>query len=43
MAGPFYEDWEVEEELETPGRTVSGADVVGAVGMVSEWERDFKA
>jgi len=39
MAGPFWDDWEEEEELETPGRTVSEADVFLFAGLTGDYNR----
>jgi acyl dehydratase len=39
VAGPFYEDWEEGEEIETPGRTVSEADVFLFAGLTGDYNR----
>ena len=39
MAGLHFEDWEVDEELETPGRTISEADVMLFAGLTGDYNR----
>lgn len=39
MAGQLYEDWEVGEEITTPGRTVSEADVFQFAGLTGDYNR----
>lgn len=39
MAGTHFEDWEVGEELSTPGRTISEADVFLFAGLTGDYNR----
>ena len=39
MAGLFFEDWEIDEELETPGRTITEADVVMFACLSGDFNR----
>ena len=39
MAGLFFDDWEIGEELETPGRTITEADVVMFACLSGDYNR----
>ncbi len=39
MAGFYFEDWQVGEEVETAGRTISEADVFLFAGLTGDYNR----